>query len=191
MATKALTPQQIIRKKAAGEPLTAGDPALIHRHIITLRLENTIGALNRVANLFYSRGFNLESVAVGETDDPTISYMTLVTTGNDRIIAQVLRQLNNLIDVLMVEDVTSEEHVERELCLLKVRYTTATRAEVLETLGIFKGKTVDITPDTMTFEVTGPARKINALIGLMRPHGIVEVARSGRVAVRRALYYGD
>ena len=191
MATKTLTPQQIIRKKAAGEPINPDDPQLVHRHIITVKLENSIGALNRVANLFYARGFNLESVAVGETDDPTISYLTLVTTGNDRIIAQVLRQLGNLIDALKVEDLTNEEHVERELCLLKVRYTRDNRSEVMDTVNIFRGKVVDITPDTMTFELTGPTTKVNAFVGLMKPHGIVDVARSGRVAMRRSLVYGD
>ena len=190
MATKALTEQQLIRKRAAGEPIHPDDPATTHRHIIAVMLENSVGALNRVANMFYARGFNLESVAVGETDDPTISRLTVVTTGNDRIMRQVLRQLNNQLDVLRVEDLTDEEFVERELCLLKVRYAPATRAEILETVEIFKGQVVDITPDTITVEVIGPARKINALVGLMKEHGIVEVARSGRVAMRRDLVYG-
>jgi acetolactate synthase I/III small subunit len=191
MATKTLTPQQIIRRKAAGEPIHHDDVELIQRHIITVLLENSIGALNRVSNMFSQRGFNLESVSVGETDDATISRLTLVTTGNARIIGQVLRQLVNLVDTLKVEDLTTEEYVERELCLIKVRYTTTNRPEIMDTVTIFRGKVVDITPDSMTFEVTGPAKKINALIGLMRPYGIQEVARSGRVAMRRSLVYGD
>ena len=182
-----LTPQQIIRKKAAGEPVEADDAALVHRHTITVRVENTIGALIRVVNLFSARGFNLESVAVGETDDPTVSRMNIVTTGNDRIIAQVLRQLHRLVDTIEVDDVTGGDVVERELCLLKVRYAGASRAEIMDVAtAIFRGKVVDITHETMTFELTGPTPKIDAFVNLMRPHGIVEVARSGRVAMRRS-----
>lgn len=191
MPTRNLTQQQIIRRKIAGEPIHPEDNALVHRHVIAVHLENGVGALNRVANMFHQRGFNLESVTVGETEDPTISRLTLVTTGNDRIIAQVLRQLGNLIDVLRVEDLTNEEYVERELCLIRVKYNAGNRAEITNTADIFEGKVVDMTPDTMTLEVTGPTRKINALIGLMRPYGIVEVARSGRITMRRALVYGD
>lgn len=181
-----LTPQQILRKRKAGEPLLPGELEQVHRHTIAVLLENTIGALIRVVNLFSARGFNLESVTVGETDEPTISRMTIVTTGNDRIIGQVLRQLDRLIDTLHVEDLTGGSFVERELCLLKVRYTNETRAAIMDTAEIFRGKVVDITPNTMTFELTGPTSKIEAFIKLMQPHGILEVARSGRVAMRRS-----
>jgi acetolactate synthase-1/3 small subunit len=191
MATKTLTPQQIFRKKAAGESLQSGDPESVHRHVIIVLLENSIGALNRVANMFSARGFNLESVSVGPTDDTGISRMTIVTTGNDRIIGQVLRQLNSLVDALLVDDVTQEEYVERELCMIKVGYTRETRAEMMDTIEIFRGNVVNITPDTMTFELTGPTTKINAFVGMMEPHGIKEIARSGRVAMRRALVFGD
>lgn len=187
-----LTPQQIFRKRAAGEPIGPDDAEQAHRHVVSVLVENTIGALNRVANLFSARGFNLESVAVGETDDPGVSRLTLVTTGNDRIIGQVVHQLDNLVDTLAVDDLTDTEYVERELCLLKVRYTPERRAEIMETATtIFRGQVIDITPETMTFELTGPTKKINAFLGLMRPYGIEEVARSGRVAMRRALVYGD
>lgn len=191
MPERELTEQQILRKKESGEPIFENEDEDAHRHTIALTVENSIGALNRIVNMFSQRGFNLESVTVGETDDSSIARMTLVTTGNDRIIAQVLRQLNNLVDTLEVEDLTQAEHVERELCLLKVRYTSGNRAELMDTIDIFRGKVVDITPATMTFELTGPTKKINAFIGLMRPHGIVEIARSGRVAMHRALFYGD
>lgn len=183
--TLTLTPQQIIRKKAAGEPIEPDEAALIHRHTITVLVENTIGALIRVVNMFSARGFNLESVSVGETDDPSISRMNIVTTGNDRIIAQVIRQLNRLIDTLDVEDLTNQEFVEREMCLLKVRYNSKNRAEIMDVNTIFRGKVVDITPYAMTFELTGPSSKIDAFINMMQPHQIVEVARSGRVAMRR------
>ncbi len=191
MSNNTLTPQQIYRKKAAGESTQPGEPESVHRHVIIVLLENSIGALNRVANMFSARGFNLESVSVGITDDPGVSRMTIVTTGNDRIIGQVLRQLTNLVDTLLVDDVTTEDYVERELCLVKVGFTRETRAELMDTIEIFRGNVVNITPDTMTFELTGPTTKINAFVGMMRPHGIKEIARSGRVAMRRALVFGD
>lgn len=189
--TVTLTPQQIIRKKAQGEPIYPDEAKREHRHIIAVLVENTIGALNRVINLFSARGFNLESVAVGETDEPSISRMTIVTTGDDRIIAQVNRQLERLVDVLEVKDLTERANVERELCLLKIEYTSENRSELMDTLEIFRGKVVDVTAETMTFELTGPTKKINAFIGMMRPHGIVEIARSGRVAMQRSLQFGD
>ena len=191
MASQTLTPQQIYRKKAAGESIQPGEPEAVNRHVIVVTLENTIGALNRVANMFSARGFNLESVSVGITDDAGVSRMTIVTTGNDRIIGQVLQQLNNLVDTLLVDDVTKEDYVERELCLVKVEFTRETRAELMDTIEIFRGNVVNITPDTMTFELTGPTTKINAFVGMMRPHGIKEIARSGRVAMRRTLVFGD
>ena len=187
--TQTLTPQQIIRRKAAGEPVRPDDQPTVHRHVITVLLENSIGALNRVTNMFSARGFNLESVSVGETDRDRISRLTLVTTGNDRIIGQVLQQLNNLVDTLIVDDVTNEEYVERELCLVKVEYSTDSRPALMDIVEIFRGNVINITPDTMTFEVTGPTSKINAFIGMMKPHGISEIARSGRVAMRRHLVF--
>ena len=183
--TLILTPQQIIRKKAAGEPIEPHESELIHQHTITVLVENTIGALIRVVNMFSARGFNIESIAVGETDDPTISRMNIITTGNDRIIAQILRQLTRLVDTIEVDDLTGEDFVERELCLLKVRYDAQSRAEIMDVNTIFRGQVVDITPHAMTFELTGPSGKIDAFINMMRPHEIVEVARSGHVAMKR------
>jgi acetolactate synthase I/III small subunit len=181
----ALTPQQVIRRRAFGEPVLPGEAPSESRHTIALRLESSIGALNRVVNLFSARGFDLESVAVGETEDASVARMTLVTSGNDRIIAQVLRQLERLVDVLEVDDLSHANHVERELCLVNVRYTANSRAELLDTLEIFRGKVVDVTTNSMMFELTGPTQKIDAFIELVRPHGILELARSGRVAMRR------
>ena len=103
----------------------------------------------------------------------------------------MLQQLNNLVDTLIVDDVTQEDYVERELCLVKVGFTRETHAELMDTIEIFRGNVVNITPDTMTFELTGPTTKINAFVGMMQPHGIKEIARSGRVAMRRALVFGD
>ena len=184
-----LTSQQLFRKQAAGEGLTPDAPDSVHRHVIVVTLENTIGALNRVANLFSARGFNMESVSVGSTGDPSVSRMTIVTTGNDRIIAQVLQQLGNLVDTLHVDDVTDEAHVERELCLVKVAASPAQRPVLMGVSDIFRGNVVNITPDSMTFEVTGPTTKVNAFIGMMQEYDVREVARSGRVAMRRHLAY--
>ncbi|MCB0717010.1 MAG: acetolactate synthase small subunit [Bacteroidetes bacterium] len=184
-----LTPQQLFRKKAAGEPIVPDEQEKPNRHIVSVKLENSVGALNRVLNLFSARGFNLESVTVGMSDEPSVSRLTLVTTGNDRIIGQVMRQLTNLVDTLEVDDLTGEPYVERELALVTVGYTVETRPEIMDTIEIFRGKVVNITEDTVTIELTGPNAKVNAFIGLIRKHGIVEVARSGRVAMRRALPY--
>lgn len=190
MPENELTQQQILRKRKFGEPVVPGeDTDQEHRHIIAVKLKNTIGALNRVTNLFSARGFNLESVAVGETEEPDVARLTLATTGNDRIVAQITRQLNGLIDTLEVTDLTNAESVERELCLLKVSYSEASRSEIMDLKDIFRCRVVNVTPETMILEVTGPTKKINAFVGMMKPHGIQEVARSGRVAMHRALKY--
>ena len=192
MSTNSLTPQQIYRKQSSGEAVFDTQADAAGRHVITVKLENTVGALNRVANLFSQRGFQLESVSVGETSDPSVARMTLVTSGTNRIVAQVLRQLNNLVDTLEIDDVTDGDYVERELCLLRVAYTLDNRAAMLDTINIFRGKVVNITPDSMTFELTGPTNKINAFIGLMGDsYTIQEVVRSGRVAMRRNLAFED
>lgn len=184
------TAQQLFRKSTAGEPLHDGDEALQHTHVITVVVENSLGAFNRVSNLFSARGFNLHSVAVGVTEDPALSRMTIVTSGNDRIIGQVVNQLKKLIDTREVVDLTDLPYVERELCLVNVRYTKDTRAELMDVIEIFRGKVVNITPDSMTVELTGPTKKVNAFVALMAPMGIVEVARSGCIAMHRELVYG-
>ncbi len=189
MTQQTLTPQQVYRKQAAGEALGPDGNDVQHRHVLTVLVENSLGALNRVANLFSQRGFNLESVSVGEAKDPQLRRMTLVTTGNDRIIAQVIRQLNALIDTLEVEDVTAYDHIERELCLVQVRCSATERHALTSVVDIFRATVVNITPDSLTFEVTGPPTKINAFIGMMRDYEVLEVARSGRVAMRRELAF--
>ena len=186
-----LTQQQILRMKANGETVLHDAPEAPRRHVIAVLLENHVGALNRVVNLFSARNFNLESVTVGVTEDPEVSRLTIVTSGTRRRIKQVLRLLDRLLDTLSVEDLASDALVERELCLLRIGYTKDNRAEVTDIADIFRARVIDVTPETMTFEVTGPTAKVNAFVGMMRPHGIVEMARSGRVAMRRALAYGD
>jgi acetolactate synthase-1/3 small subunit len=141
--------------------------------------------LSRVSGLFSARGFNIESLTVAETLDPQFSRMTIVTEGNEQIIEQILKQLRKLIDVIKVSDLTGKSFVERELALIKVRAEENTRAEVLRTVDIFRGKVVDVTSKTYTIEVTGTEDKIRAIIDLLRPMGIREITRTGRVAVPR------
>ena len=179
----------MLRRRKFGEPLEANGSAPERRHLISVRLKNTIGALNRVCNLFSARGFNLESVAVGATAQADVARMTLATSGSDHLVDQVTCQLDGLIDTYEVVNLTEHEYVERELCLLKVKYTSENRSTIMDTLDIFRGKVVDVSPVHMTFEVTGPTKKINAFVGMMEPHDIQEIVRSGRVAMRRAMHY--
>ncbi len=185
-----LTPQQVFRKRAAGEPVEPGSAPQSHRCILAVRIENHIGALNRVANLFSARGFNLDAVTVSPTDDPSVSRMTITTSGTTRQMEQTLAQLAALVDVLEVEDLTDAEHVERELCLVRVAYASDTRAELMDLIGIYRGTVVDVTPQSMMIELAGPSTKINSFVAQMARFGITDLARSGRVAMRRALIYG-
>jgi len=155
------------------------------RHTISVLVENEFGVLARVAGLFSGRGFNIESLSVAPTLDPSISRMTIVTSGDDRILEQINKQLNKLIDTIKVIDFTSEEHLERELCMIKVTAEDDTRAEVLRICDIFRGKVVDVAPKCYTIEVTGAPAKISAIIELLRPMGIKELVRSGPVALGR------
>ena len=189
MFTQTLTQQQLFRRHAAGDPILSNVPEDVRQHMVTVTLENSIGALNRVINMFSQRGFNLKSVSVGETLASDISRMTLVTTGNTRTIGQVVKQLENLIDTLTIENVTDEPHVERELCLLRVEATSLNRTELAGIAEVFRGNVVNITPDTMTFEVSGPPGKITAFIGVMNVFNVLEVARSGRICMRRNLVF--
>jgi acetolactate synthase I/III small subunit len=155
------------------------------KHTIAVLVENKFGVLSRVAGLFSARGYNIESLSVGETLDPTVSRMTLVVKGDAFIIEQVIKQLHKLIDVIKVTDLSDEDHVEREMLLLKVNAEPANRAEILRVGDIFRAKVVDVTPNTYTLEATGEESKIDAIIELLRPFGIHEVVRTGKVAVAR------
>ncbi len=156
------------------------------KHTLSVLVENTPGALARIVGLFSGRGFNIDSLCVAETLDPTLSHLTLVTHGDDMIIEQIIKQLRRLIDVYKVVDVTEEgEFVEREMALIKVRAEKETRAEVLRMCDIFRCKVVDVSPKTYTVEVTGTESKIEAVIELLRPLGIKELVRTGVVAMRR------
>jgi acetolactate synthase-1/3 small subunit len=155
------------------------------KHTIAVLVENKFGVLSRVAGLFSARGYNIESLSVGETLDPTVSRMTLVVRGDDFIIEQVIKQLHKLIDVIKVTDLTEETHIERELVLMRVNAEPADRAEILRTADIFRAKVVDVTPVAFTIEATGDEEKIEALIELLRPFGIQELVRTGNIAIAR------
>lgn len=157
------------------------------RHTISVWVENEFGVLPRVAGLFSGRGFNIDTLCVAETEDPTLSRITLVTHGSDEIIEQIVKQLRRLVPVVKVVDLTDEPHVDRELVLVKVRADRETRPEVYRLSEIFRGKIVDASQDTFIIEITGDEGKIAAFLELLSPMGIKEIARSGKVAMGRAM----
>jgi acetolactate synthase-1/3 small subunit len=154
-------------------------------HIISVLVENKFGVLSRVAGLFSGRGFNIESLSVAPSLDPTMSMMTIVTGGDDRIIEQIVKQLNKLIDVIKVVDLNESDFVSRETALIKVHTRPEDRAEALRITDIFRANVIDSTPTTYTIEVTGDSKKIEAIINLLQPLGIKELVRTGRVAIAR------
>jgi acetolactate synthase I/III small subunit len=155
------------------------------RHTISVLVENEFGVLARVAGLFSGRGFNIESLAVAETLDPTVSRLTLVTRGDDQVLEQIEKQLNKLINVIKVTDFTETEHVERELVLIKVAANEQNRGQLMSIVDIFRAKIVDVGQTSYIVEVTGTDGKIGALIELLQPLGIMEIARTGKVAMFR------
>lgn len=155
------------------------------RHTISVLVENKFGVLSRVAGLFSGRGYNIESLSVGETTDPQISIMTIVTIGDDWVIEQITKQLNKLIDVIKVTDLTELDHVEREMVLIKISPRQESKSEALRIAEIFRGRVVDSSQTTYTIEITGDEKKIAAFIELMRPMGIKEFVRTGKVAIAR------
>ena len=148
-------------------------------HIISVTVENKFGVLSRVAGLFSGRGFNIESLSVAPTLDPSMSQMTIVTSGDDRIVEQIVKQLNKLIDVIKVVDLNETEFVSRETALIKVHTKQEDRAEALRIADIFRANVIDSTPSTYTIEVTGDPKKIEAIINLLQPLGIKELIRDG------------
>jgi acetolactate synthase I/III small subunit len=157
------------------------------RHTISVLVDNRPGVLSRIAGLFSGRGFNIESLSVNETLDPTMSQMTIVTRGDDRILEQINKQLNKLIDIIKVVDYESSgsDFIERELALIKVNVDEHKRSEVLSIIDIFRCKVVDVSRTHYTVEVTGDENKIQAIIDLFRPLGIKELVRSGKAAMLR------
>ena len=155
------------------------------KHTLSVLVENTPGALSRITGLFSGRAFNIESLNVAATLDPTLSHLTLVTRGDEFIIEQIIKQLRRLVDVFKVVDVSEGEFVEREMSLIKVRAEEESRAEILRMCDIFRCKIVDVSPKSYTLEVTGPESKLKAVIELLRPIGIKEIIRTGTIAIMR------
>lgn len=155
------------------------------KHILAVLVENKSGVLSRVASLFSRRGYNIDSLAVGVTEDPDISRITIVVHGDDHVLEQVTKQLNKLIDVIKVSDIGSDDAVERELALIKVTADVDTRSEIMQIANIFRARIVDVAPKSMTVEVTGDESKIQAIEKLLRQFGIKEMVRTGKIAMVR------
>jgi acetolactate synthase-1/3 small subunit len=156
------------------------------RHTLGVLVENQPGVLSRVAGLFSGRGFNIESLTVAETIDPEISRITLVTSGNEQIMEQIIKQLRKLVNVIKVIDFREVEFVDREMALIKVKAEATTRAEALRIVDIFRGKVVDVSPSSYTIEVTGDGKKIEAITELLQHLGIIEIVRTGKAAIARS-----
>jgi len=155
------------------------------KHTIVTLVEDKPGVLNRVASLFRRRGFNIESIAVGHSELPHLSRMTIVVDGTTATVEQVRKQLDKVVEVVRVSNISEDNMVARELALIKVRATSATRSEIIEIVDIFRANIVDVAADSVTIEVTGEEDKVNSLLNLLRGFGIKEIARTGRIAVTR------
>lgn len=156
------------------------------RHTISVLVENKFGVLARVSGLFSGRGYNIESLTVGPTHDRTMSKMTIVTSGDDNVLEQIEKQLNKLVDVLKVTDLTGSGFVARELMLIKVKAPAAKRGEIIQVAGVFKASVVHVAQRALILEMTGRTDKIDAFIELMEPYGIIELARTGKAALARS-----
>ncbi len=161
------------------------------KHTIVALVANRPGVLNRVASLFRRRGFNIESIAVGGSELPGVSRMTILVDGANVLVEQVRKQLDKVIDVIKVTDISGESIISRELALIKVKTTPATRSEIMQTVDIFRAKIVDVASDSLTIEVTGDEDKVNSLYNLLRPFGVKEISRTGVVAMTRGLVVGS
>jgi len=155
------------------------------RHIISVVIENETGALSRVSGLFSQRGFNIESLTVAQTNDPSLSRMTIVSTGNDRVLEQIVKQLNKLIEVVKVSDLTSQDHNERDLMLVKICPTNKDNFDLKQLVDVFSCKIVDVTDKTYTIEISGKTKKLNAFLDAFDPASILEVSRTGVTGISR------
>jgi len=155
------------------------------RHILSLLMENETGALSRVAGLFSARAYNIESLTVAPTEDPTVSRMTLVTSGSDEVIEQITKHLNKLVDVIKVIDLNDSRHIERELMLIKLQAKGENREEIKRMVEIFRGRIIDVTENTYTVEMTGAGDKLDAFINALDETDIFEVVRSGISGIAR------
>src|SRR5258707_10597527 len=157
------------------------------RHVLSALVQNQPGVLAHISGMLASRGFNIDSLAVGETESPDLSRMTFVVHGDDSELDQLRKQLGKVVTVVKVLDISTEDYVERDLMLIKVRATPSQRLEIAYLVEMFLGRTVDIGPDTLMLEISGQERKIEAFVDLMRPYGILELARTGRIALVRGI----
>lgn len=157
------------------------------KHVISALVRNQVGVLAHVASLFSARGYNIDSMNVGETEDPAVSRMTIVLQGDDAVIEQVVKQLRKLVSIMKVQDLSDRQYVERDLMLIKVSTPPGKRADIIGLVDVFRGKVVDISQKDMVVELSGPEAKINAFISLCRPYGIKETVRSGRIAMPRGM----
>jgi acetolactate synthase-1/3 small subunit len=155
------------------------------KHVISVLVENKVGVLSRITGLFSGRGFNIESLAVGETESEDISRMTIVVSGDESILEQVRKQLGKVIDTIKVIDFTGTDYVERNLMLIKVSAVPGKRSDIIELVNVFRGKVIDVGQKDMVIEISGPEDRLAAVLDLLRPYGIKEVARTGRIAMNR------
>lgn len=156
------------------------------RHTISVLVENKFGVLTRIAGLFSGRGYNIDTLNVAPTQDPSTSRMTIVTRGDDATLEQIVKQLNKLVDVLKVQDFRDDEYIDRELVLIKVTVDSKSRSEVMQITDIFRAKIVDVQPKSLTIEITGDESKVEKFLELMKTFGIVELTRTGKVALPRS-----
>ena len=157
------------------------------KHTLVALVEDKPGVLNRMANLFRRRGFNIESIAVGHSEVPHLSRMTIVVDGTTTSVEQVRKQLDKVVDVIKVSDITSDDIIARELALVKVRATSTNRSEIMQIVDIFRANIVDVASDSVTVEVTGDEEKVDSLLNLLRGFGIKETSRTGRIAMTRGV----
>ena len=157
------------------------------RHVLSALVQNQPGVLAHISGMLASRGFNIDSLAVGETEDPELSRMTFVVSGDDAVLEQVRKQLDKLISIVKVEDISSQNFVERDLMLIKVEATPAQRMEIVLLVEMFRARVVDVSSTNLMVEISGQENKVEAFIDLMRPYGILELARTGRIALVRGL----
>jgi len=155
------------------------------RHVVSALVQNVPGVLSHISGMLASRGYNIDSLAVGETENPKLSRMTFVVVGDDNVLEQVRKQLGKIVTVVRVDDISSLDHVERGLMLIKVKAPSGQRSEIRELADVFRGRIVDVSTDMLMIEIAGQERKIEAFIDLMRPFGIVEMVRTGRIAMIR------
>jgi acetolactate synthase-1/3 small subunit len=158
---------------------------VVHSRTLSVLVENKFGVLARIATLFAARGYNIDSLSVGETEDPAVSRMTIVTNGEVRVLEQVEKQLNKLVDVIRVTNFDNEPHVQRDLALIKVKADKTNRSEIFQIVDIFRAKIVNVAAGSLIVEITGDEEKIQALETLLRPFGIQEMARTGAIAMAR------